>query len=295
MYRYRAYGLRIDSEFRLPGLLPSKAGPAVVVVRAGAVEPSVEPAPAPVFRGNARTGHLYWDPVGATRIRDGGEVIVDARDGADDGSVSTFLVGPVLGALLTQRGLTVLHASAVALGEGAVAFVGGPGWGKSTLAGALHLRGHAVVADDIVAVHLAEGVAYVVPGFPQLKLWPEAVADLGEDPERLERLVQAADKRARPTPVGFPADDLRLTNIFVLADGDRLEIEDLRAADAVIELVRHAWGARSLHATEPAKRLSRFAELAEAVPVRRLRRPEPPSPVDELSAFVERALAGEAA
>jgi hypothetical protein len=294
MYRYSAYGLRIDSEFPLPGLLAAPAGDPDVVLRAGEVEPAPEPAPAPLFRGNAEDGCLYWDPVGATRISRGREVVLDVHPDAEEGVVSVFLIGPVLGYLLTQRGLTALHASAVALDGQAVAFLGAAGWGKSTLAAALHARGHPVVADDIVAVRMDGGRAYVFPGFPQLKLWPEAALELGDDPAQLDRLVRTAEKRARPTPAGFPEDELPLAAIYVLADGEELRVDDLRPADAVIELVRHAWGARSLHPTGPTRRLTRFAELANVVPIRRLYRPEPPAPVAELGAFVERAIAEEA-
>jgi serine kinase of HPr protein (carbohydrate metabolism regulator) len=47
--------------------------------------------------------------------------------------------------------------------------------GKSTLAVALSARGHAMVADDIVAVNCDCPFPVVFPGFPQLKIWPETV------------------------------------------------------------------------------------------------------------------------
>jgi hypothetical protein len=290
MHRYRAYGLRIDSEFALPGLLPGD-GPADAVVHAGEVDPGSEPAPVPRFVGSAREGILSWDEAGAARVRNGEDVVVGARQGVDDGMLAAFVVGPVFGILLSQRGLTPLHASAVAVDGRAVAFLGGPGWGKSTLAAALHARGHPIVADDIVAVRLADARATVLPGFPQLKLWPETVSTLGGDPDGLARVVAGAHKRLRPSPAGFSHDELPLAGIYVLADEGGPQVEPLEPADAVIELVRHAWAARSLHATAPAERLSRFARLAETVPVRRLRRPMALESLAELGEFVEREVA----
>ena len=49
---------------------------------------------------------------------------------------ATYLLGPVLGLLLRFRGVTCLHASAVAIGDSVIAFVGAEGAGKSTTAAA---------------------------------------------------------------------------------------------------------------------------------------------------------------
>ena len=48
----------------------------------------------------------------------------------------TYLLGPVLGIVLRLRGLVCFHASAVALGDRAIALAGFPGAGKSTTAAA---------------------------------------------------------------------------------------------------------------------------------------------------------------
>lgn len=55
------------------------------------------------------------------------------------------------------RGEIGLHGSAVARGGRAVAFVGGSGMGKSTLAAALTKRGAQLLSDDAVALAISEG------------------------------------------------------------------------------------------------------------------------------------------
>src|SRR4029077_52896 len=62
----------------------------------------------------------------------------------------SYLLGPVLGFLLRLRGVTCLHASAVAVDDFAVAIAGPPGSGKCTTAAAFARRGHAVLSDDVV-------------------------------------------------------------------------------------------------------------------------------------------------
>ena len=71
-----------------------------------------------------------------------------------------------------QQGLVLLHASAVAIGGGAVVFAGPSGIGKSTLLGAFVATGHTAIADDLSLIESgAAGPAHVraAPGY--LRLW----------------------------------------------------------------------------------------------------------------------------
>jgi hypothetical protein len=114
--------------------------------------------------------------IGTFLVRDGREILVDPDPDAGDALLQLALLGPVLAALLQQRGDLVLHASAVEIDGAAVGFLGGRGAGKSTMAAALLRRGYPLLTDDILAVSLEDGSPRVLPGFPQLKLWPDAVA-----------------------------------------------------------------------------------------------------------------------
>lgn len=105
-------------------------------------------------------------------VREGTEVLIDLCGEPLAALDVHFILGSCLGVLLIQRGMLVLHASVVATDVGALAFLGNSGRGKSTLAAALHKRGHRVLADDHCA--LVEGdEPQVVPAYPALKLAPE--------------------------------------------------------------------------------------------------------------------------
>jgi len=77
----------------------------------------------------------------------------------------SYLLGPVLGLALRLRGVTCLHASAVALNGEAVAFVGMEGAGKSTTAAAFAREGHGVLSDDVVALTESAAKFVVVPAY----------------------------------------------------------------------------------------------------------------------------------
>lgn len=293
MFSYVAYGLGIHSALELPELTPGSSPPDVVV-RPGHV--TVPPTTVPASNGLLHTSGdedcLYWPDVGAFLLRHGREVTFDPRPGVTSGVLRLYLLGPVLGLLLHQRGLFILHASAIVLDGGVVAFLGHSGRGKSTTAAMLHARGGTVVADDALAVDLAApGGPAALPGFPQLKLLPDAVTALGENPEDLPRIHPGDDKRSRVvSAVATTSRPLR--RLYVLTDADALSLEPLYGHAAVFEVLQHSFVAPALEQLGSSRFLAECTRLAAAVPVRRLRRPRSLAKLDELAALVEADAAG---
>jgi hypothetical protein len=217
------------------------------------------------------------------------------------------LLGPVLAILLHQRGELVLHGSAVACDAGAVGFLGAKGRGKSTLAASLYARGHTLVSDDVLVV--TAGAAderiegdrlggrrkmMLQPGFPQLKLCPDAVSScLRTDPDTLTRIVPGGVKVAYPTRPRFATRPVPLLGIFVVDDGEQPGIAPLSPGEAVVELVRHSHGTRFgqglLQGPEAARHLRGCVSLASAVPVQRLIRPPCLQSLPILARIVEEA------
>jgi hypothetical protein len=274
MKTYLAYGLGIRSALPLPELVPHGAT-TDVVIRLGKVPgvPAAARRQRSYARANATVAHLSWPDVGVFRIRHGCEILVEPAPEVEERVLRLFLLGPALAMLLSQRGLLVLHASAVALEGGAVAFLGESGRGKSTTAAAFYARGYDVVADDVVAVLMERGCPVVFPGFPQLKLWPEVVASLGDAVETLARLHPHREKRARRVADQFSSQRLPLKALYVLSEGPGLEIEHLRAREAIIELVRHSYAAQMIRSLGAGPHLVQCAGVAGAAPIRRLWRP----------------------
>src|SRR3989441_9254395 len=134
-------------------------------------------------RATAGEARVALPGVGRFLVREGREIVVEPSPKVTEAALRAFLLGPVLAVALHQRGRLVHHASAVALDGGAVAFLGGSGRGKSTLAGTLYRRGHRLIADDVLVVSDAADGPCAWPGIPQLKLWPDTAAALGDRSE----------------------------------------------------------------------------------------------------------------
>jgi hypothetical protein len=291
VFSYTAYGLNISSALALPELVNAE-GTAELIVRFGRVERALSEASASgCVRATAEEVRLYWEEAGAFLVRGGREIVIDPAPGVDERILRLVVLGPGLGALLYQRGWLTLHASSVDVEGEAIAFVGEQGEGKSTMAAAMCAKGHRLLADDITAVQ-ATGTdgPCVYPGYPQLKLWPDAVRSLGEDPDTLPQLVPIMQKRGRRVIKAFAAEPLSLRRIYVLDGGDVPEIRALKPQEALVELLRHTYGRDLFRAVETGSHFLRCTSVVNKVPVNGLRRPYSLSRLSDLVQLVEEDL-----
>jgi len=187
---YEHSGVRIASELELPEWSQCEQ-------TSGCETPDV------VFRletsGNTECAHFMQPPlitageyrlripeVGYFHVCDGREVHVKPLPMIDLARVRPWLLGPVWGALCYQRDMFIVHASAVRIDDEAVLFCGRAGLGKSTLAAQLCARGYALVSDDLCRLDLSpRGPPVVYSSPPRVKLWSDALGELGWDTREL--------------------------------------------------------------------------------------------------------------
>jgi hypothetical protein len=169
---------------------------------------------------------------------------VDPEPGAGDAWLEEALLGPAFVLALARRGVFVLHASAVVLGNGVIGFLGESGAGKSTLARLLAAEGLPLAADDLLAI--TEGPA-ALPHFPQLKLDAAAMAAIaGLEPS-------------------YP-----LLGLYELATAEEVATEALLPVSAAALLLRHTVAGRLFAKDLLAAQLDFAAGIAGRVPVHRL-------------------------
>lgn len=299
-FTYPIFGLVLESDRRLPRLDPAEVGELgdVVQLSVGRLPPG----------GNGEAG---WQPLRRSRDRDAQgrpAVVVDRRTSDDacryryaDGTTfviaaeldrvwmawrppssledaTTYLLGPILGFLLRQRGVVALHASCGVIDGRALALAGGPGAGKSTTAAALAQLGHPTLSDDIVTVRPNGDGGYTVhPDCPILRLWPRS-GDLVLGPEsRLPPLSTTWDKRyLKLADHGLPAVDrpCPLGAVYILDQGwdeaGQARVVAMTPQPAVMALVVRSYGTASLSRALRAAELEVWTDLVARLPVRRL-------------------------
>jgi hypothetical protein len=213
--------------------------------------------------------------VGHFHVRDGREIQVSLVPAAGPAKVRPWLLGPVWGALCYQRGFFMVHASAVRIDNEAVLFCGRAGRGKSTLAAQLGTRGYSLVSDDLCRLDLPAQCAPVVyPSPPRMKLWSDALRELGWTnrelaPDHLHdgkfHLSLAGPGFAQPLPV-------RAAYLLAWGELSVCELHGLSALRAF--LAAAAWRMRLLKSMDcVGLHSSRCMEFLRHVPLSELTRP----------------------
>ncbi|MFO1433616.1 MAG: hypothetical protein U1F76_26555 [Candidatus Competibacteraceae bacterium] len=150
--------------------------------------------------------------------------------------------------VLSERGKTVLHASAVATAVGAIVFLGESGQGKSTLCAAFGQQGFSILTDDCLLLEQQENSLFGIPNYAGLRLWPDTVAELFDDRVSLYQMAHYSSKKRlgkNNSTIQFYRGQAPIKAIYSLISSekapvaDSIAIEPLGPAESLIELAKH--------------------------------------------------------
>lgn len=300
-FAYSVFGLTVRSSASVPGLIPLRSEvdhpdlelhlgcphdisvetrpshPESVIYTSDYAGPTGTPA-LRILRGQDQgLFHLvYFDGMQFWMNRDGTQLWASWPSHSSVEEATTYILGPVLGLLLRFRGVTCLHASAVAIDKSAIAFVGAEGAGKSTTAAAFARAGYGAVSDDVVALLERDGDFFVSPTYPHLCLWPESVEMLYGTADALPPFVPNWEKRRLSFENGgarFEGGALPLRAIYLL---DEIRDKPGPHAEAVtgqigfLALVANTFATNMLDSEMRANEFKTLSSLLTKVPLRRL-------------------------
>lgn len=165
-------------------------------------------------------------------------------------TISHLLLDQVIPLVISWQGKVVLHAGAVVLPQGAIAFMGKTGQGKSTLAAALSQRGCPLLTDDGLLLEEFAGRIAVTPSYPGLRLWPEMISIFFEEEPSLSKVAQYSKKKRvklHSARMPFSRKPVPLQGVYLLAPPQETEemtevvITRLSPQESFIELVKHTF------------------------------------------------------
>jgi len=223
--------------------------------------------------------------------RAGREILLDPVPEMAPSALRLYILGAGLNIALFQRGLWVFHASVVCIEGKAVAFLGHPHAGKTTMAATLHRRGHTLLSDDVLAIRMTEDGPLALPGFPRFKLWPDSAEALGVEAETLPRIKEDMDKRSCAVARRFREEPAPLVRMYILGEGPAPEIALLNPRQAHLELIPYwdlsKFGAAFLQGRRLGTCFLQCGELARRVPVSMLTRTTDLADLPRLADLVE--------
>lgn len=272
-YLYRAYGLVIQSRIPCPELHAVSGEVPQVLVGRGPVPDSLPVVRERGFKFEANRNQVLikTDTIAKILVSEGSEILVEPRDGAGEADVRLLLLGWGFGALLHQRDILPLHASAVAVEDGCVAFCAPSGTGKSTTAAHLVQRGYRLMDDNIVALRMEADTPMAAPGYPELKLVGHA---LREWERRALSSRYASERKGGKSAlyIGdlFESKPRILRRLYVLFRGASrdFDISPLKGASLFHALAQNTFCARFARAMgKGADHFEALKRLARAVPV----------------------------
>lgn len=299
------YGLRVRSEIPLHQERWLPGGSADVVVSWDGVMPACDDAPAGRIFTRLELDRLYYT---FAQADDGGyvlrfhgtcDVLIDAGlqdvrirmvEGVDPELAGVLVAGAVLSFILTMRGATVLHASAVQVGGFAIGFVGSSGMGKSTVASLMCAAGALLITDDVLRLDLDGSLLRCRLGATELRLRKAAV-DLAARFPGAPRARRTGDGRDALRAEAAVRDSLPVAGLVVPVP-DRahtsVRIERMSASEALVLLLRFP---RLLGWADPSvldRQFHQVGDVVERVPVFLARVPwGPPFPDGIADAIIE--------
>ena len=187
---------------------------------------------------------------------------------------ATYLLGPVMGFVMLLRGVVCLHASAVAIGDEAIALLGPAGSGKSTTAAAFAERGYRVLAEDVVTLDDRGDHFLVRPGYPCIRLWPAAVQALYGSESHLPKLTPNWDKCYLELSERFQKEPLPLAAIYHLGerhhDAAAPFVQPLDRSEGLMSLVANTYATKLMDKQMRAREFELLTRVVQHVPLRRV-------------------------
>ena len=188
-----------------------------------------------------------------------------------------------------------LHGSAVVTPHGAIAFIGLSRSGKTTLSGAFARAGHPFLTEDVLSLTTDRTRYMVQPQRPVLRLFHDSAEFLlGADPGWDEDETKQELAAGKAIPFSDQAAPLAAICLLGPGESELVSLTRLGPAEALSQLIRHAFVLDVEDRARLAAHFGRLGELAARVPCHALDYPRSYAQLPAvIGAVLERVQQGE--
>ena len=280
-HRYRIHQLVVDSDIELPcdSINHNGKSPDLLVTRGELTADMFAKADA----GDEFVGVI--PDVSRFYLSSDRSIVYDPMNGVSEAQLAQYLSGEILAISLRQRGLFVLHGSAITIGDQCAIFVGASGAGKSTTAFTFFNAGHRVLVDDVAPLEIRPSGVFTTSGVRRLKLREEVIAGTPQY-GILEQIDDGSSKYQLPIKDGADGS-YRVAYIVQLRIGTDLKMKSLTPIDAYQVLQSHSRGVPPLTNPNYVRRsFEQASQIVQKVKVMDLWRPRDMSRLGEMVSYV---------
>lgn len=163
-----------------------------------------------------------------------------------DATIRHLLLDQVIPRLLSHKGMQVLHASCVQVGESAIAFSGESGSGKSTIGAFFHRKGYPLLTDDCLLLQPKGSEVIAIPSYQGLRLFKNGLSLLSEEKAAVPVCHYGEKKRLIMDTITFEKP-VPIHAIFILktpilpSTTTHISITKITGATTAMELVKNCF------------------------------------------------------
>lgn len=228
---FRAFGLTVLSEIHLPELVPlkgvtqDKIDIMIEIDNLAELWENLSVTPQQRFVVTEDLVIFNVPDIAIFSVKEGRIITVSPNNDYDEEIARLYILGTCMGALLMQRRIYPLHGSAIVINGKAYAFVGDQGAGKSTLAATFLNKEYHLLSDDVIGITFSkDNVPFVIPAYPQQKLWQESLVEFGFDKHQYRSIYGRETKFCVPVVSKYFPESLPLAGIVELTKSNNNSI-----------------------------------------------------------------------
>ena len=226
IHSYHVYGLEIQSEVSIPEMPKGRNLQPDVFICYGNLPTTLDGVKTIGRKYESQKQHLLikTEKIARILISNGNKIVVYPLPGSHEHQVRLLLMGWGLGALFQQRNTVALHGSVISRGGKGFVICAPSGVGKSSLTVAFIQKGYQYLDDNIAVFSLSDETPFVLPGYPQMKLWEDTIERFNIEKSEPKPLFPHVQKFQISFTDQFCHHPTQIQTIYILAQSNQTSL-----------------------------------------------------------------------